>query len=61
MGRLPQPFWPTQPESLFKAEPMTTARIVTPPAPAANAPDTRLIITPPLADNDADYDKGSLA
>jgi len=46
---------------LSDAEPMTTARIVTPPAPAANAPDTRLIITPPLADNDADYDKGSLA
>jgi len=40
---------------------MVSARVVTPPAPVANAPDTRLIITPPLADNDADYDKGSLA
>jgi hypothetical protein len=40
---------------------MVSARIVTPPAPVANALDTRLIVTPPLADNDADYDKGSLA
>lgn len=46
---------------LSDAEPMVSARVVTPPAPVANAPDTRLIITPPLADNDADYDKGSLA
>ena len=45
---------------LSDAEPLTP-RIVTPPAPVANAPDNREIITPPLADNDADYDKGSLA
>ena len=34
---------------------------VTPPAPVANAPDNRPIMTPEVADNDADYDAGSLA
>ena len=46
---------------LSDAEPLTSPRIVTPAAPVANAPDTRQIITPPLADNDEHYDKGSLA
>ncbi|MDL4914009.1 MAG: patatin family protein [Enterobacterales bacterium endosymbiont of Blomia tropicalis] len=46
---------------LSDAEPFMRYVTVTPPAPVANAPDTRLIITPPLAGNDADYDKGSLA
>lgn len=46
---------------LSDAEPFMRYVTVTPPAPVANAPDTRLIITPPLAANDADYDKGSLA
>ena len=46
---------------LSDAESQALPAMVTPPAPVANAPDNRPIITPPLADNDADYDKGSLA
>ncbi len=46
---------------LSDAEPFMRHSVVTPPAPVANAPDARPIITPSVADNDADYDKGSLA
>ena len=46
---------------LSDAEPFVRYTTVTPPAPVANAPDNRPIMTPPLAGNDADYDEGSLA
>ena len=39
----------------------SSLQVVTPPAAVANAPDHRVLITPALADNDADFDKGSLA
>ncbi len=46
---------------LSDAEPFVRYTTVTPPAPVANAPDNRPIMTPPVAGNDADYDEGSLA
>ncbi|WP_293649204.1 patatin family protein [uncultured Pantoea sp.] len=46
---------------LSDAEPFGRYTTVTPPAPVANAPDNRPIMTPPVAGNDADYDEGSLA
>ncbi|MXP53991.1 patatin family protein [Pantoea sp. Seng] len=46
---------------LSDAEPFLRQTTVTPPAAVANAPDNRAVHTPPLADNDADFDAGSLA
>lgn len=46
---------------LSDAEPFVRYTTVTPPAPVANAPDNRPIMTPPVAGNDADYDEDSLA
>jgi len=46
---------------LSDAEPLVRSTTVTPPAAVANAPDNRPLITPALAENDADFDKGSLA
>jgi len=46
---------------LSDAEPLIRQTTIMPPAAVANSPDNRPLITPALAENDADYDKGSLA
>lgn len=46
---------------LRDAQSQTSPVIIRPPLAAANASQQRPVITPSLADNDADYDKGSLA